>query len=132
MAKKAKEKTAAQKSLDDARQKLELANTADTTKNTDATKKAVETAKANVKAADDIVRRERFVLIGGSRTKKARLALRNVAAVAAPRSYAYTEADIATFEATMTKEVQSAAGKLRTALTKGGVAKAEIEDIFSA
>lgn len=121
MAKEKKEKvlTAANKAVLDARQKLETANKADEAKSTDATKAAVNTAKSTLAAAVAVENRERFVRVAGGRVKKARIAIKNLANVAAPRSYTYTEADVALAEKALMDAVASSIAALRGALVKG-------------
>ena len=130
MAKPKSDETPAQKATLDARQKLENARKAHEAKPTDATKKAVADAENAVKAAQAVENRERFVRVGGGRVKKVRQALRNLAGVAAPRSYTYTLDDIAKAETAITSEMQSAFKKLRSALEKGATA-AKAEDDFT-
>lgn len=131
MAKKAAEQTPAQKATLNARQKHELAVQANTAKPTDATKAALETAAATLKAAVAVENRERFVRVGGGRVKKARTAIRNFANVAQPRSYTFDESDIAKAETALTDEVKKTIAKLRASLVKGpGATKAEDDFTF--
>lgn len=130
MAKPKSDITPAQQATLDARQKLELARKAHDAKPTDATKKAVADAEKAVKDAQTVENRERFVRVGGGRVKKVRAAIRNLAGVAAPRSYNYTSADVDKAEAALKAEVETAIRKLRSALEKGGTAKAEDDFTF--
>jgi hypothetical protein len=124
------EQTPAQKATIDAREKLKSAEKSHADKPTDATKKAVDAAKSAVSSAVTAENRERFVRVGGGRVRKARIAIRNLANLAAPRSYTYDENDVVKMEATLLNEVKNVIAKARNALTKGaGSAKAE--DDFS-
>lgn len=130
MAKTKTAPTAAMLALLDARQKLQLAKDADAKASTDKSKAAVTAASKVASDADAIVRRERFVNVGGGRIKKARAAIRNFAAVAAPRSYQYDESDIAKAETAMGDEVKKAIAKMRASLVRGAAA-AKAEDDFT-
>lgn len=131
MAKTAKEKTAAQKATLDARQKVELATQKNTATPNELNKRNLDTAQAHLKQCVATENRERFVLIGGGRVKKARQAIRNFANVAQPRSYSFTEADIAKAETALNEEVKKTIAKLRASLVKGAsVAKAEDDFTF--
>lgn len=131
MAKEKTPPTAAEKALLAARQKHELANKAHAEKPTDKTGAAVEAAKAEVQTHSATVNRERFVRVAGGRVKKARTAVRNISNVANPRSYSYTEEDVAKAEAALNAEVKKTIDKLRSALTKGpSVAKSEDDFTF--
>lgn len=130
MAKPKSEVTPAQKATLDARQKLEAARKANEAKTTDATKKAVADAEKVVKEAQAVENRERFVRVAGGRVKKARTAIRNLASVAAPRSYTYTSTDVDKAEQALTAEVAATVKKMRSALEKGASA-AKAEDDFS-
>lgn len=130
MAKKKQEQTPAQLATLDARQKLELARNADTAKSTEATKKAVTNAENHLRTCVTTENRERFVRVAGGRVKKVRAAIRNLAAVAAPRSYNYSEDDVNKAEAAIGQEVKSCIAKMRAALTRGASA-AKQEDDFS-
>lgn len=130
MAKPKTELTNAQKATLGARQTLENARKADEAKSSDVTKKAVATAEAAVKSAQAVENRERFVRVGGGRVKKARATLRNLAGVAAPRSYTYNASDIDKLEKVLADELASTVKKLRNALEKGTTAKAEDDFTF--
>lgn len=128
--KKTREASPAEKSVLDLRQKLEVATKNDTAKSTDATKKAVADLETAIKSAQATVNRERFVRVAGGRVKKARIAIKNLANVAAPRTYTYDESDVAKAESALLSQVKSTIDKLRSALTKGGQT-AKAEDDFS-
>lgn len=128
--KKERELSAAEKHLLDQRQKLETAEKNHAAKPTAATEKAVADHKAEISKTAIIVNRERFVRVAGGRVKKARIAIKNLANVAAPRSYTYDESDVAKAETVLNDAVKFTIGKLRTALTKGAGA-AKVEDDFT-
>lgn len=130
MAKEKSAPTPNETKLLDIRQKLEVAKKNDAAKSTDATKKAVADLEAAVKAGLTVVNRERFVRVAGGRVKKARLAIKNLANVAAPRSYTYDESDVSKAETALTAQVKSTIDALRSALTKGG-GTAKAQDDFS-
>jgi hypothetical protein len=131
MAKKKAELTDAQKATLAARQKVEDAQKVHDAKPTDATKKHLDAAKSELRSAQAVENRERFVRVGGNRVKKIRTAIRNLSGVASPRLYHYAEADVAKAEATLTEELTKTIAKLRTALTTGSaVAKAEDDFTF--
>ncbi len=129
MAKQKAELTAAQKATVAARAKVETARKANTDKPSDATKAALASAETQLKQCIHTENRERFVRVGGGRVKKARAAIRNFGNVASPRSYVYSEADIALAETALHDEVKKVIARMRASLTKGGTAKAE--DDFS-
>lgn len=87
---------------------------------TAANAKALETASAERDAAVKAENRERFERIGGPRVQKAITALNNVGKLAAPRSYAYDEEDVATCEKAIMDAAKSACAGMRAALQKGG------------
>lgn len=122
MAKTQRELSPAEKSLSDLKVKLSAAKEADSKNSTDKTKAAVTNAQKAVADQLSIVNRERFVRVGGNRATKARDAIRNLAAVAAPRSYSYSEADIEKLQSMLNSEVSNAIAKLKGALTKGPAA----------
>lgn len=128
MAKKERELSAAEKTLSDARVKLDAAKEKDGKASTDATKKAVADAETVVKTNVAIVNRERFVRVGGGRVKKARAAIRNIGNVAQPRSYTYDESDVVKAETALNDEVKKTIAKLRLALTKGPAAAKDGDD----
>lgn len=130
MAKTKSEPTAAETKLLDLRQKLEVAKKNDEAKKSDATKKAVADAENAVKDQMKIVNRERFIRVAGGRVKKARATIRNLANVAAPRTYQYDESDVAKAEAALNGEVKKTIEKMRSALTRGASAP-KAEDDFS-
>lgn len=130
MAKKERALSAAETALLGARQRLEVATKANTDKPTDKTAAAVEAVKAEVAGYVKTVNRERFVRVGGGRVIKGRAAIRNIAAVAQPRSYTYDESDVAKLESALNSEVTKTVAKLRAALTKGPAA-AKAEDDFT-
>lgn len=113
------------------RQKLETAKKNDAAKSTDATKKLVADLEAEAKATASLVNRERFVRVAGGRVKKARAAIRNLANVAAPRTYTYTENDVAAAEKAINEETAKSINALRSALTKGGTAKSSDDFTFA-
>lgn len=131
MAKTAQEKTPAQLKVLDIRNKLEKAREADEKASTEKTKATVTALTAELKVAVTAENRERFVRVGGSRVKKARQALRNLSAVASPRSYEYSEEDVAKAEKAIMDEAKTAIGKLRSALVKGGGGAAKEADDFT-
>lgn len=132
MAKQKAELTAAEKELSARKVKLDTANKAHEAKPTDATAKAVETAKTAVAEQQKIVNRDRFVRVAGGRVIKARVAIQNLANVAAPRSYTYDESDVANAERAIMADLKATLDKLRSALS-GGVAKTKtgIENPFA-
>jgi hypothetical protein len=131
MAKTAQEKTPAQLATLDARQKVETATKNDTAKSTDATKKHLSEAQAHLKKCIHDENRERFVRVAGGRVIKGRVAIRNLANVAQPRSYVYTEADVAKAETTLSAELKATIDKMRAALTRApGAAKTEDDFTF--
>lgn len=130
MAKEKSELTDAQKATLDARQKLETARKAHAEKETEATKKAVASAEEHFRKCVSTENRERFVRVAGGRVKKARAAIRNLASVAAPRSYNYNEDDVKKAETALTSEVNKAISAMRAALQRGGTAK-KAEDDFT-
>lgn len=131
MAKKAQEKTEAAKKVLDLRQKLSTAKEADAKASTDRSKAIVTALTADLAKAVEADNRERFIRVAGSRAKKVRLALRNLAACAQPRSYKYDEADVAKAESTLATELKTTLNKLRSALTRGPATKEAEEDIFA-
>ena len=128
MAKEKSAPTAAETALLGARQKHEVATKAHTEKPTDKTQAAVDAAKAEVAKHLATVNRERFVRVAGGRVKKARTAIRNLANVAQPRSYSYTEEDVAKAETALGEEVKKTISKLRAALTRGPAAVKDADD----
>lgn len=128
MAKKASEPTAAANAVLDLRQKLELARAADTKATTEKTKAAVADLESKLKEAVNIDNRERFVRIVNNRHKKAKTAMRNLANLASPRSYTYSEADVVALESSLAVELKSTLTKLRAALNRGGAANVAEED----
>lgn len=120
MAKKAAELSDAAKAVLDIRQKIETAKKNDTAKSTDATKKAIADLEASLKTAIVAENRDRFVRVGGGRVKKARAAIRNLANVAAPRSYTYDESDVAKLETVLSAELSKTVSALRAALANPG------------
>jgi len=125
MAKPKSEVTAAQKAVLALRQKVEVARTAHDKNGNEQNKKALEHAQGELKAAVLVENRERFVRVAGGRVVKARAAIRNLANVAQPRSYSYTEEDCDKAEKALTEEIKKSIGALRSALTKTpGAAKA--------
>jgi ribosomal protein L4 len=122
MAQKKTELTEAQKATVTAREKLEAAKKTNDAKKT---KEALEHLHSCVVAEN----RERFVRVAGSRVRKARTILRALANVASPRSYHYSETDIAKAESVLGDELKRTIAKMRAGLTKGGAGKAE--DDFS-
>ena len=122
MAKTQSDLTPAQKATIAAREKLDAAN-----KTNDAAK--IKSAREHLAECLKTENRERFVRVGGGRVRKIRTAIRGLSNVASPRSYHYTEDDVAKAESVLNAELKSAFSKLRNALTKGGTAKAE--DDFS-
>lgn len=126
--KKERELSPAEKSLLDLRQKLELAEKANTDKPTTATKTALDAAKKSVSDASAVVNRERFVRVAGGRVNKARTAIKNLANVAAPRSYTYDESDVVKAEKALTDAVVSTIAKMRSALVKGASASKAADD----
>lgn len=130
MAKKERELSPAEKTLSDLRVKLDAAKEADGKSSNDKSKAALAAAQKAVSDQSQIVNRERFVRVGGSRATKARDAIRNLGNIAAPRSYNYTSADIDKLEAMLTSESKSTVEKLRSALVKGTPA-AKTTETFS-
>lgn len=130
MAKKTQEKTEAAKKVLDLRQKLSLAKDADAKASTDKTKDHVKTLSNQLATAVEVDNRERFIRIAGGRVKKARTAIRNLAAVAAPRSYKYDESDVVKAETALGSDLKATLTKLRNALVKGASA-AKAEDDFT-
>lgn len=128
MAKKAAEKTPAQKATEAARAKLTTAEKANADKPTDATKKAMTDAQSALKECIKAENRERFVRVAGGRVKKARTALRNLANVASPRSYLYDASDVDKAEKALTAELTKTLTAMRNALTSGGGSKTPEDD----
>jgi hypothetical protein len=130
--KKEKVNSAAENTLLDVRQKLEVAQTAHNAKPSKDTEAKVASAKAAVADATKAVNRERFVRVGGQRVKKARAALRNLASVNSLRSYNYTADDINKAEKVLTDELNSAISKMRSGLTTTAkVNKPDEESLFA-
>lgn len=119
MAKTAKEKTPIQKAAEAARNKYQLAKAAVEKADNATTQKALSDATTARDNAVDAERRERFLTIGGARVAKSIDVIANVGKLAAPRSYAYTEDDIAKLEAGITNAAKNAVSALRSALQKG-------------
>ena len=130
MAKKERTLSPAEQELSARRIKLEAAEKANTEKPTDKTAAALDAAKAAVTEQNKVVNRERFVRVGGGRAKKAIVAIRNLANVAAPRSYTYDESDVAKAETALKAEVEKTIAKMRSALTSGGKS-AKADDGFT-
>lgn len=130
MAKPKSEPSKTALALADAKQKHEVAEKANTAKPSDATAKALETAAANVKAAQAADNRDKFVRIGASRVKLARKVITNIGNLAAPRSYTYSPADIDLIEKGLQEVTAKTVSKLRNALEKGATV-AKTEDNFS-
>ena len=130
MAKKEKTLSDTQKAVLDARQKLEAANKAHDAKPTATTEKSVADAKAALKTAQAADNRDRFVRVGGGRVKKARAAIRNLNAVAQPRSYTYSLDDVSKLENALNSEVNAVVSKLKNALANPQKA-AKADDDFS-
>lgn len=132
MARTKKEKvlSEAQKHTLDMRQKLELANKAHADKPTKDTEAKVSSAKSAVASAIHAENRERFERVGGTRVKKARVALRNLGAVSTLRSYTYTESDVAKVESVLGAELKSAVAKMRAGLTPSAKTQ-KAEDDFT-
>lgn len=130
MAKPKSEPTKTALALDDAKQKLEVAEKNNTAKPTDATAKAVDAAKEVVKNAQAADNREKFVRIGAGRVKKARSIIANIGNLAAPRSYSYSTSDIDLIEKGLNEVTAKTITKLRNALEKGATV-AKTEDNFT-
>ena len=130
MAKETRESTPAEKTLLDLRQKIEVATAADTKTSTATTKKALADLETQIKTAQKVVNREKFIRVAGGRVKKARIAIKNLANVAVPRTYEYSEEDVSKAESALLSQVKSTIDKLRSALTKGSSA-AKSDDDFS-
>lgn len=130
MAKPKTEPSAAAKALLDARQKHEVASEAHKNKPTATTEKAVNETKATVVAAQEADSRDRFVRIGTARVKTARAKIKNIAGLAAPRSYSYNGKDVDSIEKALTEMVTKTVSKMRDALAKGPTV-AKSDDDFS-
>jgi hypothetical protein len=128
MAKPKTETTPAQKAVLDARQKLEVAKGQDAKSPNDNTKKAVVAAEQVLKTAQAVENRERFVRVGGTRVKKARAAILNFGKVNQPRSYTYSEDDIAKAETVLGDALNKAISGMRQSLTKGPTAQKEADN----
>ncbi|MDE2019959.1 MAG: hypothetical protein KGJ13_06475 [Patescibacteria group bacterium] len=130
MARPQSEPTEANKAVLDARQKLQLAKDADEKNSTEKTKTAVKHAHEHLLACVEKENRERFINVGGARVKKARVALRNLANVANPRSYSYTAADVEKAKAALQSELDKCISKMQNALVKGTAAKTDDDFTF--
>lgn len=94
MVKKVAELTPKQKALSAAKITLDKAREADEKSSNATTKKALADAETAHTTANNAVKRENFVRVGGGRVKKARIAIRNLGNINSLRTYTYTQADI--------------------------------------
>lgn len=126
---------AAREALKSAKEALTAAKDKLAKADTDANKKAVATAEARVKEADEKTKtavkaenRERFKGVGGGRVAKLLTALKNLKGVANRRTYEFSEDDVSKMFAAINAEVKSARDAFDRSLTattekKPGAAK---------
>lgn len=111
-------KTKIQLAADTARANYAKAKEANEKNDNPTTQKALSDASAARDSAVTAESRERFLRVGGQRVSKAVSAINNVGKLAAPRSYEYSETDIAKAEAAITGAATAALTALRNAKQK--------------
>lgn len=120
MAKTKTELTPTQIAANKAREAYNAAKEAHDKSQTDKNKVALDKATTERNTAVTAENRERFLRIGGARVTKAISSLANVGKLAAPRSYEYSEEDVAKLESAITSAAKNAIQALRAAKQKGG------------
>lgn len=120
MAKERAEKTAAQKAYENAKAAHEKALAALEKADNAANKKAEADAATALAGARKVLTRENFVRVGGNRMAKAVEAIANVGKVAKPKTYDFSEADIAKIETALNASTAATVAAFRNASTKTG------------
>lgn len=115
MAKAKTELSPIQIAAKNARAKVEKATEAVTKTKNAQTEKALADAESELAVAVRAENRERFERVGGGRVAKALSSLDNIAKLAKPRSYEYSDSDVAKMEAAITSAAVTAVTALRNA-----------------